>query len=390
MPNKFFRKQTLMFSLIATSLAAGETLYAQNYANRLPRNLNAALDYYGFKAPEQKQALRFLLQKAGVKDADMLLDSKAEDQNALSRSILGFVKETQEKFTIRTGSQERWDVQTSAWMKDPAQQAQIFSALDILNMMEAVPPALKKRDVICVLGASRSVMVSRLEYAGALFTEGKLPAEWLIMLAGERYVTPDKNGVHVDGSEQELSALAAKIGKNVSTLTETDLMKAAYEASKLYGKFPGHDVLIDTPRGNLPRPTTETTVTQLCDWLKQHPEVQEVTFVSNQPHVEYQRAIIAQVFAKQGVKVRFEVIGAEYKTGLVNTEADKINYVMQALGSRIWAITPEVMDAIGLDMQDPELRAQYMELYKKQPLIYSNLIAKFDTENKPVLSKPKM
>lgn len=301
----------------------------------------------------------------------------------MSRAILRLVSETQDKFTIRTGKQEGWDVQTSDWMKDPAQQEEILSALAILDMMNAVPPLLEKRDVICVLGASRSVMASRLEYAGELFTEGKLPAKWLIMLAGERYVTPNKNGVLVDGSIEELDVLATKLGKKVATLTETDLMKDAYESSKLYGKFPGHDVLIDTPRGNLPRPTTETTVTELCDWLKQHPEVQDLTFVSNQPHVDYQKAIIAQVFEKQGVKVTFEVIGPEYRTGLVNNDADKINYVAQALGSRIWAATPEVMDAIGLDMSDPDLRAEFKKLYEKQPLIYSN----FEAKQSP---KPKM
>jgi cellobiose-specific phosphotransferase system component IIB len=377
MYNNLLRNKSLVFGTVATTLAAGGSLYAyENYARRYPRNLNSALDYYGFKDPEQKKALRFLMQKAGIKDDDALLDRRAENQAALSRSILGLVSETQDKFTIRTGKQERWDVQTSDWMKDAAQQKQIISALEILNMMDAVPPALKKRDVICVLGASRSVMVSRLEYAGELFTEGKLPAHWLIMLAGERYVTPDKNGVRVDGSEEELSTLATKIGKNVATLTETDLMKDAYESSKLYGKFPDHDVLIDTPRRNLPRPTTETTVTELCDWLKQHPEVQDITFVSNQPHVDYQKAIIAQVFEKQGVKVKFEVVGPAYRADLVSNDADKINYVMQALGSRIWAATPEVMDAIGLDMSDPELRAEFKKLYEKQPLIYSNFEAK--------------
>jgi len=55
---------------------------------------------------------------------------------------------------------------------------------------------------------------------------------------------------------------------------------------------------------------------------------------------------------------------------------------MQALGSRIWAATPGVMDAIGLDMSDPKLRAEFKKLYEKQPLIYNNFEAK--------LPKPKM
>lgn len=83
------------------------------------------------------------------------------------------------------------------------------------------------------------------------------------------------------------------------------------------------------------------------------------------------------MFERQGVSIKFEVIGSEYNASVVNNDADKINYILQALGSRIWAATPEVLDALGLDMSDPQLRAEYMELYKKQPLIYNNLAAKF-------------
>ncbi len=62
------------------------------------------------------------MQKAGVENADALLDSRASNQTALSRSILDLVRETQDKFTIRSGKVERWDVKTSAWMKEPAQE----------------------------------------------------------------------------------------------------------------------------------------------------------------------------------------------------------------------------------------------------------------------------
>ena len=365
-----------MFGIVATSLVAGGSFYAWGQdSHRQSQNMNSALNSYGFKTTKQKEALRFLMQKSGIKDTNALLDSTASNPNALSKTILDFVRETQDKFTVRTGKQERWDVQTSDWMKDSAQQPKILEALTTLNMMDAVAPTFKKRDVICILGASRSVMVSRLDYAGDLFVEDKLPSHWLVLLAGERYVTADKNGVSVDGSEQELAAIGDKLGKNVAAITETDLMRTAYQASKLYNKLP--TVVIDTPRRDLPRPTTETTVTELCDWLKKHPEVKSITFVSNQPHVDYQKAIISQVFERQGVSIKFEVIGSVYNASVVSNDADKINYILQALGSRIWASTPEVLDALGLDMSNPQLRAEYMELYKKQPLIYNNLAAKF-------------
>ncbi len=379
MPNNLSKLGLLVFSIVAISLTAD----AYSVTNSYPHNLNAALDYYGFKKPEQKQAIRFLMRESGIQDVDSLLDGNIADKNALIQKILDFVSATQNKFTIRTGSQERWDIETAKWMKDPVRQAQILAALETLGIMDAVPPIFEKRAAICILGATKKTMAARLEYAGNLYVEDKLSAEWLIMLAGERYVTPDKNGDALDGSKQELILLANKIGKNISALTETDLMRAEYESSKLYGRFPNHEVLIDTPKRDLPRPTTETTIMALCDWLQQHPEVQSITFVSNQPHVEYQKNIIAQVFVKRAMQVNFEVIGDKYQIDLENNIADKINYIIQALGSSIWAATPKVIHDIGLDVSDKELMAKYLDLYKKQPLIYNNLYSK-------LIAKPKL
>ena len=67
----------------------------------------------------------------------------------------------------------------------------------------------------------------------------------------------------------------------------------------------------------------------------------------------------------------------------VNNIADKINYIIQALGSSIWAATPKVIHDIGLDVSDKELMAKYLDLYKKQPLIYNNLYSK-------LIAKPKL
>lgn len=371
----FRRRNAFILGLIfVMAITTSKVLFAyEQRVHPYPRNLEQALNYYGFKTQKQKQALRYLLQAAGIENVDTLLDAQRANTNDLSRAILNFVQAVQLNFTIRTGSQERWDVQTSAWMQDKTQQEKIIQALDTLNMLEAIPPKFTKRDAICVLGASKGAMELRLEYAGDLYTHNKLPATWLIMLAGERYVTPDKNGTYIDGDEKSLNETAAKLNKNIASLTETDLMRQAYASSKLNGKFGKNVLVIDTPRRELSRPTTETTVTELCMWLKDHPEVQTLTFISNQPHVEYQKAIIAQVFAKNSIDIKFEVIGPKYDVSDGNNVADKINRVMQALGSQIWAMTPEVIDTIGLDMSDPQIHAEYTELYKKQPLIYSNI-----------------
>lgn len=371
----FRRRNAFILGLIfVMAITTSKVLFAyEQRVHPYPHNLDQALNYYGFKTQKQKEALRYLLQAAGIENVDALLDTQRANANDLSRAILNFVRTVQVNFTIRTGSQERWDVQTSAWMQDKTQQAKILDALKTLDMLDAIPPKFLQPDAICILGASRSIMVSRLDYASNLYSQSNLPTTWLIMLAGERYVTPDKNGVYVDGSEEFLNEVSVKLNKNISSITETDLMRLAYESSKLYAKFGANTLLIDAPRRDLPRHNTEGTVTELCMWLKNHPEVQKLTFVSNQPHVEYQKAIIKQVLIKNDINVKFEVVGPEYYTPVVHNTAHKINYIMQGLGSKIWAMTPEIINSIGLDMSDPQLDAEYKELYKKQPVFYNGL-----------------
>lgn len=379
--NLFFalkKKPLISFAVTATIATSMYAYYQYTSCYRdYPKDLYTVLNYYGFNLPEQKQALRYLMQKSGIKNTDELLNYQATSATELSRLILELVKVTQDKFTIRKGEQERWEVETSDWMKDKEQEEEILTALKTLKMIDAIPTTVNNSEVICILGASKIIMLLRLQYAEELLMNNKLAAKWLVLLAGERYVTPDKDDKKIDGSKQELQQLASKLGKEISKLTETNLMREAYENSKLYGQFSDHFLLIDTPKRDLPRPTTETTVAEFCEWLKKQPEIKMITFVSNQPHVEYQKSIITRVFEKHGIHLNFEVIGPQYDIKADNNREKQINYTIQALGSRIWAATPGVIDAIGLDISDPKLQEDYLEIYKNQPLIYQHLETKF-------------
>jgi hypothetical protein len=364
---------SLVTVLLAVALWAGYYGWQKQEASQ-PSSMYAVLDAYGFKTPQQKQALSYLMTESGITDADKKLNAKADNKDELLAEIINFVKLTQQHFTIRIGNQERWEVETSAWMKNPQTQTRTLDALVTLNMINAVAPTLSQSDVICILGSTKNVMISRLDYAATLNREHKLSAKWLVLLAGERYVTHDKNGVSIDGSKQDLAVLGKVLGKHVDKITETDLMRVAYQNSKLFEKLP--TVLIDTPKRDLPRPTTETTVIELSKWLKEHPYIKTITFVSNQPHVEYQKAIIAQVFKQQNMQLEFEVIGPEYTGAMIQNTDDKINYIVGALGSQIWAATPSVLEAIGLNVAQMNQKEDFIELYKKQPLIYNNIIHK--------------
>ncbi len=310
-----------------------------------PCNLYKLLDLYGFKSSTQKDALQFLMKESGILETDNLLDKKTNDSEELRKVILHFVGLTQRHFTIRTNTEERWDIEISDWMKRTDNHTKILDALVTLGLVDAILPSLKHRDVICILGADKTAMVSRLDYAAHLFHRGSLPAKTLLLLAGERYISFNKKGVSIDGDLTELGELATSLGKAVDTLTETDLIKAAYETSELVNQLP--TVIIHTPKRDLPRPTTETTVHELCLWLKNHPDVSSITFVSDQPYIEYQKIIISRVLEHQKAGIKFEVIGPQYtETAINNNTAHKIKELVSALGSLIFAITPSVLKTL--------------------------------------------
>ncbi len=358
-------------------LAGTATLAAYNLANRLnqpnlscPKSLWLVLSDYGFKDAQQKQAIEFLLQKSGITDISKLLKHEEKSSEDVLKNIIEFVELTQKHFTIRTGTQERWDVKESDWMKLESDQPQILEALKKLGITNEVLPAFHNRDVICVLGARKSAMKIRLIFAENLYAENKLSSKELALLAGERYITFDKNGVSIDGTKEELSTLAKKLDKPITTLTETDLIQSLYEqyAIKLK-KLPV--TIIDTPKGDLPRPTTETTVLELINWLKTHPEFTLITFVSNQPHVEYQKAVIAKTFRQNGImNIKLEFIGPEFSPDI--DPAVNIKNLIGAVGSQIYATTPTIVEKYKLldSIHDEQLKKRFEKLYKTQQLTY--------------------
>ena len=59
----------VLFTLLASQVSSKQP-------NAIPSTLYAALDYYGFKSNEQKEALRFLMKRSGIQNTDQLLDEK--------------------------------------------------------------------------------------------------------------------------------------------------------------------------------------------------------------------------------------------------------------------------------------------------------------------------
>lgn len=151
------------------------------------------------------------------------------------------------------------------------------------------------------------------------------------------------------------------------------MMRESYQNSTLYNQLATD--IIDTPKGNLPRPTTETTLLEFCKWLQQHQDVKTVTFVSSQPHVQYQTGVIKEVLRQQGLSLPFEVIGSEISPNF------KIQELVGALGSQIWSMTPNVLHQIKCKPTDDVSLQAFLKLYNKNPLIYKNVEALLGVDN---------
>jgi hypothetical protein len=330
-------------------------------------SLNKALDYYGFISPKQKEAVQTLFQQSSIIPVGMTLDQVfllRDTQEEVANDIIDVLEATQRKFIVRSGVQERWEAKALAWMGQDKDET--LSSLRTLGFVDPIAPKQKKVDAVCILGAAAPRMADRINYLDYLMQSG-LTTKAVILLSGERYVIKG-----VDGTKEELIQIANKAGlEDWTKLTETDLIKEQYRNSALYNSNDIDVYIVDVPKGNLPRPTTQSTVLELTNWLKTHDGIRNIVFVSNQPYVHYQRAIIDAIFKANKVHVKYEVVGSEAKA------LDNLQPILEGFGSYVWAATPTVFSEMGIQIKNELIKKLLKELYANHPLIYKTIPQNF-------------
>ena len=336
----------------------------------------AMLDYYGFNTPEKKEDLRFLMEASGVpvSELNILFDSERCTDEELLQRIIRFVNLSQSAFTGRTSNQERWEVAHRDWIVDPAKISKIRKALENLGLTKAVYPQSSAATYLAILGSTYHSMENRIAFAEKELREGRLKVERLILLTGERYAKLDSGEQSIDGSPQMLASIAKEKGKPVEKLTEADLFEHLIAHSPLSKKLPV--TVIDVPRGKFRRATTETTVKALVEWLKGREGT--ITFISNQPYVDYQEAIIRAVFEQAGMlqneqKHFFEVVGSGVNLNEENNQTVVLESLVAELGTTIYAKTPRVLKEMNLNIQDQSLKEKARSLFKAQEALLQQL-----------------
>lgn len=276
-------------------------------------------------------------------------------ENFGGMEALKFVEATQKKFFNRKPAQERWQKQPLEWVNENAQG--VHEALQTLGFFDSIFPMQIEYDAVCILGAAGGTMKNRIEFLEELIKNG-LKTRKIVLLTGERYLTEN-----VDGSAEYLSAVSKYFGVELEKLTETHLFKYLYEHSNLNGNF--ELIVIDTPQRNGCRPTTQTTLEDFLKWQRNYPDIHEILFISNQPSVKYQEAVIAEVLYHYKSELNFDVVGS----GSRNIDLQR---AVGELGAFIWAIMPQILRVLDFD-KDKNFIELAQKLYGQQPIFYQGI-----------------
>jgi hypothetical protein len=142
-------KEVLLSCIVIATFIITVNFYRNHIVMTKHYSLYNILDYYGFSTIEQKQALESLMRQASILAPSESIQDKFPNRleyNDLVKDILEFVKLTQQYFTVRSGYQERWEVNPQEWMLK--NQEEIFHNLKTLGMVESINPVKKIQDAL--------------------------------------------------------------------------------------------------------------------------------------------------------------------------------------------------------------------------------------------------
>jgi hypothetical protein len=115
----------------------------------------------------------------------------------------------------------------------------------------------------------------------------------------------------------------------------------------------------------------QTTLLHLLDWLKTHPEIKSLIFVSNQPYVHYQKAIIDLILKIESRPLIYEVVGVAASQNL------SPHFLLEALGSYIWATTPPYLLSLKTKIHAQKIRDLLKVCYAQSSVILQKIAPLF-------------
>jgi hypothetical protein len=193
---------------------------------------------------------------------------------------------------------ERWDVHDTI---DEKTKAYVLNLFDELGFFCAVQPKQKAYDYVVILGATLGRMRTRLGTLKLLWEQG-VRAKRVVFLTGARPLEAFEGPELLADFKQTI--LPIKEGWLLPSefpKTEAAGLMALWDQAQLPQDLRGTPLdFIDTPLqvwpdGKLERPNTGDT---LLAWLAQKPTPGSCLFITNQPYVGYQEAMVRRFVPK--------------------------------------------------------------------------------------------
>ena len=288
-------------------------------------SLNVVLEELGISEEKQKEAFKKLCVAAEV----------ALPENFDIKSLLQLVVDTQRSFTNSKQNQDEGEICPLEWMnKNPEQHLACIKTINLVT--EDVLPSYQNYGAACLLGDVNSTMQYRMKYLEEVVNSG-VDLDKIFLLSEARPVS------NVDGSEEEILQICKKVGVEKQNLTEAHILQNIFENSFLSKYFTY--VLINTPCVNGGKTIMQNTVLDFCQWRTDHNFEGKVLFISSQPNVLYQKAVIEEILEGKGID--FEVVGPK-------TNSQSVQTLVGALGSFIWASMPKIITKLGFKVASPE------------------------------------
>lgn len=205
---------------------------------------------------------------------------------------------------------ERWHLQDEMDLTLKAKILDLFEKLGYFNLLE---PQKKTYDYIVVLGATLQRIRIRLATLKKYWERG-IRCKKIIFLTGARPLEPFEGADLLADFKQTI--LPIKENWQLPTeypQTEAEIFMAIWNQAQLPEDLAAIEIeCVDTPMqkwpdGKIQRPNTGDIVKQ---WLSRNPTPGDCLFISNQPHVGYQDALIRRFISKDFL---VEAVGLEVK-----------------------------------------------------------------------------
>ena len=218
-------------------------------------------------------------------------------------SLADIVQKTQELW-LRKPNQERWDMEKYV----AENESEIRQQFDSLGMSKGLIPKHQEYDYAVVLGATFKVIILRLQYIIDLWKQG-IRFKHLVFLGGARSLIEARG----ENKQSFMEWLGVdSLDDEFTPKTEAEIMKFVYqhistmpeEMRKLPVLFINAS-MVQQDDGSLKRPTTDDII---ADWLQTKPSAGKCLFVSSQPYVGFQHAVIKTYMPRS---FQVETVGTE-------------------------------------------------------------------------------